>query len=98
MLLFPLPSPAAWPLPRSPGSRRSRRRIEPATLDCAEKIFGVDFTDAEEQAAAAGVGRNLASFEQLRELIFPRHRTGHHLPPLSAGQETERSGDSRARK
>ena len=46
-------------------------RIEPATLDCAEKIFGVDFTDAEEQAAAAGVGRNLASFEQLRELNIP---------------------------
>ena len=46
-------------------------RIEPTTLDCAEKIFGVDFTDAEEQAAAAGVGRNLASFEQLRELNIP---------------------------
>jgi len=46
-------------------------RIEPATLDSAEKIFGVDFTDAEEQAAAAGVGRNLSSFEQLRELNIP---------------------------
>src|SRR3954468_6861772 len=46
-------------------------RLEPATLDCAEKIFGVDFTEAEEQAAAAGVGRNLSSFEQLRELNIP---------------------------
>jgi Asp-tRNA(Asn)/Glu-tRNA(Gln) amidotransferase A subunit family amidase len=46
-------------------------RIAPATLDCAEKIFGVDFTEAEEQAAAQGVSRNLASFEQLRELNIP---------------------------
>jgi Asp-tRNA(Asn)/Glu-tRNA(Gln) amidotransferase A subunit family amidase len=46
-------------------------RIEPSTLDCAEKVFGVDFTEAEEQAAAAGVGRNLSSFEQLRELNIP---------------------------
>src|SRR3954470_2861514 len=46
-------------------------RVEPATLDCAEKIFGVDFTEAEEQAVAAGVGRNLSSFEQLRELNIP---------------------------
>jgi Asp-tRNA(Asn)/Glu-tRNA(Gln) amidotransferase A subunit family amidase len=46
-------------------------RIEPSTLDCAEKIFGVDFSEAEEQQAAAGVGRNLASFEQLRELNIP---------------------------
>jgi Asp-tRNA(Asn)/Glu-tRNA(Gln) amidotransferase A subunit family amidase len=46
-------------------------RIDPATLDCAEKVFGVDFTEAEEQAAAAGVGRNLSSFEQLRELNIP---------------------------
>ncbi len=46
-------------------------RVEPATLDCAEKIFGVDFTEAEEQAAAAGVGRNLSSFEQLREMNIP---------------------------
>ena len=46
-------------------------RIDAPTLDCAEKIFGVDFTEAEEQAAAAGVGRNLTSFEQLRELNIP---------------------------
>src|SRR3954471_17400920 len=46
-------------------------RVEPPMLDCAEKIFGVDFTEAEEQAAAAGVGRNLSSFEQLREMNIP---------------------------
>jgi Asp-tRNA(Asn)/Glu-tRNA(Gln) amidotransferase A subunit family amidase len=46
-------------------------RIDPATLDCAEKVFGVDFTAAEEQQAAQGVNRNLASYEQLRELEIP---------------------------
>lgn len=46
-------------------------RVDPATLDCAEKIFGVDFTDAEEQQAAVGVGRNLSSYEQLRQLSIP---------------------------
>ena len=46
-------------------------RIEPATLDCAETIFGVDFTDAEEQQAAQVVNRNLASYDQLRELQIP---------------------------
>ena len=46
-------------------------RIDPATLDCAEKIFGVDFSEAEEQQAAQGVSRNLGSYEQLRELNIP---------------------------
>jgi Asp-tRNA(Asn)/Glu-tRNA(Gln) amidotransferase A subunit family amidase len=46
-------------------------RIDPATLDCAEKVFGVDFTAAEEEQAAQGVNRNLASYEQLRQLEIP---------------------------
>ena len=46
-------------------------RIDPGTLDCAEKVFGVDFTAAEEEQAAQGVNRNLASYEQLRELEIP---------------------------
>jgi Asp-tRNA(Asn)/Glu-tRNA(Gln) amidotransferase A subunit family amidase len=46
-------------------------RIDPDTLDCAEKVFGVDFTQAEEQQAVDGVNRNLASYEQLRELNIP---------------------------
>ncbi|MEO8075855.1 MAG: amidase, partial [Acidobacteriota bacterium] len=46
-------------------------RIDTSTLDCAEKIFGVDFTDAQEEQAASGVNGNLASFEQLRELDIP---------------------------
>jgi Asp-tRNA(Asn)/Glu-tRNA(Gln) amidotransferase A subunit family amidase len=46
-------------------------RIDKPTLDCAEKIIGVDFTDAEEEAAAAGVSRNLDAFEQLRNISIP---------------------------
>jgi Asp-tRNA(Asn)/Glu-tRNA(Gln) amidotransferase A subunit family amidase len=46
-------------------------RIGKETLDCGEKIFGVDFTDAEEEQALGGVNRNLASFEQLREMPIP---------------------------
>ena len=47
------------------------QRIGAETLDCAEKIFGVDFPPEHEEAAAAGVNRNLATYEQLRELDIP---------------------------
>jgi Asp-tRNA(Asn)/Glu-tRNA(Gln) amidotransferase A subunit family amidase len=46
-------------------------RIGKPTLDCAEKVFGVDFTDAEDEAAARGVSRNLDSYEQLRAIDIP---------------------------
>ena len=46
-------------------------RIGKETLDCAEKIFGVDFTDAEEEQAMRGVSRNLDSYEQLRKIDIP---------------------------
>jgi Asp-tRNA(Asn)/Glu-tRNA(Gln) amidotransferase A subunit family amidase len=60
-----LAAPALARLPQTPP------RIDPAALDCAEKIFGVDFTEAEEQQAAQGVNSNLASYERLRELDIP---------------------------
>jgi Asp-tRNA(Asn)/Glu-tRNA(Gln) amidotransferase A subunit family amidase len=47
------------------------QRIALETLDCAERIFGVDFDPKEEQAALAGVNRNLDAYEQLRELEIP---------------------------
>lgn len=47
------------------------RRIGVETLDCAEKIFGVDFPPEQEEAAAAGVNRNLSTYEQLRALDIP---------------------------
>src|SRR5690349_17442577 len=71
--LTALPAAVAGSLaaPALARQQEAAQRIAPATLDCAEKIFGVDFTDAEEQQAVLGVNRNLASFEQLRELNIP---------------------------
>lgn len=46
-------------------------RVDKATLDCAEKVFGIDFTDAEEEQMARGVSRNLDTFEQLRKMDIP---------------------------
>jgi Asp-tRNA(Asn)/Glu-tRNA(Gln) amidotransferase A subunit family amidase len=46
-------------------------RLSKDTLDCGEKIFAVDFTDAEEEAALRPVNRNLESFEQLRKVDIP---------------------------
>ena len=46
-------------------------RIGRETLDCAEKIFGVDFNEQEEQAALNGVNNNLANYERLRALDIP---------------------------
>ncbi len=46
-------------------------KIDRLRLDAAESIFGVDFTEAEEQMALGSVNRNLESFEQLRQLAVP---------------------------
>jgi Asp-tRNA(Asn)/Glu-tRNA(Gln) amidotransferase A subunit family amidase len=48
-----------------------QQRISRETLDCAEKVFGIDFTNAEEEAALGGVNRNLDGFERLRALDIP---------------------------
>ncbi len=45
--------------------------IDRLRLDAAESIFGVDFTEAEEQMALNSVNRNLRSFEELRKLNVP---------------------------
>jgi len=47
------------------------QRINLETLDCAEKIFGVDFGPAEDEAALGGVNRNLSTYDQLRALDIP---------------------------
>ncbi len=46
-------------------------RIDRLRLDAAESIFGVDFTEAEEQMALRSVNSNLESYEQLRKLNIP---------------------------
>jgi Asp-tRNA(Asn)/Glu-tRNA(Gln) amidotransferase A subunit family amidase len=40
-------------------------------LKCAEQIDGLSFTDAEEELAVGGAGRNLDSYEELRKLTVP---------------------------
>lgn len=46
-------------------------RLDKATLDCAEKVFGIDFSDAEDEQMTRGVSRNLDTFEQLRQMDVP---------------------------
>ena len=48
-----------------------QQRIDLETLDCAEKIFGIDFGKAEDEAALRGVNTNLGNYEQLRALDIP---------------------------
>ena len=47
------------------------QRISKDALDCAEKITGIDFSDADQQQALGGVNNNLASFERLRNINIP---------------------------
>jgi Asp-tRNA(Asn)/Glu-tRNA(Gln) amidotransferase A subunit family amidase len=47
------------------------QRITKNTLDCAETVMGIDFSDADHEQALAGVNRNLQSFEQLRQRDIP---------------------------
>ena len=46
-------------------------RIARETLDCAEKIFGVDFTEQQEEQALRGVNSNLGNYERLRAFDIP---------------------------
>ena len=47
------------------------QRISKDALDCAEKITGIDFSDADQQQALGGVNNNLANFERLRNTNIP---------------------------
>jgi Asp-tRNA(Asn)/Glu-tRNA(Gln) amidotransferase A subunit family amidase len=58
---------AAAPL----AQQEQERRIPKAVLDCGEKIFGVDFTDAEEEQALNAVNTNLENFERIRQIDVP---------------------------
>src|SRR3970282_2195278 len=46
-------------------------RITKEILDCGEKIFGIDFNDAEQEQMLGGVNRNLDAFDRLREMDIP---------------------------
>ena len=55
------------------------QRIDKATLECGERIMGIDFSDAEQEAALSGVNTNLANFERLRSFQIPPETE----PPLT---------------
>jgi Asp-tRNA(Asn)/Glu-tRNA(Gln) amidotransferase A subunit family amidase len=61
----------AVPALAQPPAQEQTRRISKDVLECGEKIFGVDFTDAEEEQALTGVNRNLDSYEQIRAIDVP---------------------------
>ena len=68
---FPAAVAAGLAAPALARQPQQPQRIDLATLDCGEKIFGVDFGKAEDEAALNGVNRNLATYEQLREVDIP---------------------------
>jgi len=61
----------ALPALAQPPAQEQARRISKDMLECGEKIFGVDFSDTEEEQALTGVNRNLDAFEQLRAIDVP---------------------------
>ena len=61
----------AAPVIAQQAQQQQQQRISLETLDCAEKVFGIDFGKAEDEAALRGVNTNLAAFEQLRALDIP---------------------------
>lgn len=59
----PLPSPSPSPTPPP--------RITKEMLQQAEKLIGIEFTDAQEAMALGGVNRNLDSYETIRKIDIP---------------------------
>jgi len=59
----PLPSPSPSPTPAP--------RITKDMLHVAEKLMGIEFTDAQEAMALAGVNRNLDAYETVRKIDVP---------------------------
>lgn len=63
----PTTSPSATPAP----SPTPAPRITKEMLHTAEKLFGIEFTDAQEAMALNGVNRNLDSYETIRKIDIP---------------------------
>ena len=59
----PLPSPSPSPTPAP--------RITKEMMRQAEKLIGIEFTDAQEAMALGGVNRNLDSYETIRKIDIP---------------------------
>src|SRR5919204_6122157 len=59
----PLPSPSPSPTPAP--------RITKEMMHQAEKLIGIELTDAQEAMALGGVNRNLDSYETIRKIDVP---------------------------
>ncbi len=66
-----LPSLVSTPVAAQRGGGATPPRVGKDALKGAEQIAGLSFTDAEEEAALAGVSRNLDAYEQLRQINVP---------------------------
>jgi len=58
-------------LARQPQQPDPPIRVPKESIDCAEKIAGLDFTTVEEEMMLRGVNRNLESYEALRKIDIP---------------------------
>lgn len=64
------PTPMPTPLP-SQSPSRSPQRITKEMLHEAQKLIGIELTDAQEAMALAGVNRNLDNYEAVRKIEVP---------------------------
>ena len=64
-------TPSPSPLPSPSPSPTLTPRITKDMLHTAEKLIGIELTDAQEAMALAGVNRNLDSYETVRKIDIP---------------------------
>jgi Asp-tRNA(Asn)/Glu-tRNA(Gln) amidotransferase A subunit family amidase len=67
----PTVAPAASPTPSPSPSPTPAPRITKEMMRQAEKLFGMELTDAQEAMALGGVNRNLDSYEAIRKVDVP---------------------------
>ena len=65
------PTPTPSPLPSPVPSPTPALRITKDMMHVAEKLIGIEFTDAQEAMALGGVNRNLDAYETVRKIDVP---------------------------
>src|SRR5688572_10399892 len=65
------PSPTPVPMPSPSPSPTPTPRITKEMMHQAEKLIGIELTDAQEAMALGGVNRNLDSYETIRKIEIP---------------------------
>src|SRR5215210_5421775 len=65
------PSPTPSPAPAPSPSPTPASRITKEMMHQAEKLIGIELTDAQEAMALGGVNRNLDSYETVRKIDIP---------------------------